>query len=275
MCEQLGVVRQGYYWWRSEGPCERERTDAELLEAICKIHAELDGQPGVRRVWAELITRGVRIGPKRVWRLMWTAGLRGRYPRAWKKTTIAGKRPVDAPDLIGQNFTAGQPNTRWCGDITYVRTVEGWVYTATVIDLHSRKVVGYAVADYLRTSLITEALAAAILTRRPSAGVIFHSDRGCQYTSKEFAEFCAINGVRRSMGRRATCFDNAVAESFFATYKKELIHTRPWSGLTEVQQHTFLWIEAYYNRRRRHSTLNYLTPLEYELGYRKLADLAA
>lgn len=151
---------------------------------------------------------------------MWTAGLRGRYPRAWKKTTIAGKRPVDAPDLIGQNFTAEQPNTRWCGDITYVRTVEGWVYTATVIDLHSRKVVGYAVADHLRTSLITEALAAALLTRRPSAGVILPSDRGCQYTLKEFAEFCAINGVRRSMGRRATCFDNAVAESFSPPIKR-------------------------------------------------------
>ena len=114
-----------------------------------------------------------------------------------------------------------------------------------------------------------------LVTRRPPAGVIFHSDRGCQYTSKEFADFCAINGVRRSMGRRATCYDNAVAESFFATYKKELIHTRPWSDLTEVQQHTFLWIEGYYNRRRRHSTLDYLTPLEYELGYRKLTDLAA
>jgi putative transposase len=275
MCEQLGVVRQGYYRWRSVGPCERERTDAELLEAICEIHTELDGQPGVRRVWAELVTRGVRTGPKRVWRLMRAAGLQGRHPRAWRKTTIAGQRPIDAPDLLGQDFTAEQPNTRWCGDITYVRTVEGWVYTATVIDLYSRKVVGYAVADHLRTSLIIEALAAALVTRRPPAGVIFHSDRGCQYTSKEFADFCAINGVRRSMGRRATCYDNAVAESFFATYKKELIHTRPWTGLTQVQQHTFLWIEGYYNRRRRHSTLNYLTPLEYELGYRKLTDLAA
>jgi transposase InsO family protein len=156
-----------------------------------------------------------------------------------------------------------------------VRSVEGWVYTATVIDLHSRKVVGYAVADHLRTSLIIEALAAALLTRRPPAGVIFHSDRGCQYTSKEFADFCAINGVRRSMGRRATCFDNAVSESFFATYKKELIHIRPWHDLIDVRQHTFLWIEGYYNRRRRHSTLNYLTPIEYELGYRKLTDLAA
>jgi putative transposase len=275
MCDQLDVARQGYYRWRSEGPCARERTDAELTEQILAIHTESDGNPGVRRVWAELLTRGVRVSPKRVWRLMRAAGLRGRHRRAWKKTTIAGQRPVDAPDLIGQDFSAAVADTRWCGDITYVRTVEGWVYTATVIDLHSRKVVGYAVAEHLRTSLIIEALAAALITRRPPDGVIFHSDRGCQYTLKEFANFCAINGVRRSMGRRATCYDNAVAESFFATYKKELIHTRPWSDLTEVQQHTFLWIEGYYNRRRRHSTLNYLTPLEYELGYRKLTDLAA
>ena len=275
MCDQLGVARQGYYRWRADGPCERERTDAELTEAIREIYTALDGHPGVRRVWAELVVRGVRVAPKRVWRLMRAAGLRGRHPRAWKKTTIAGQQPVDAPDLIGHDFTAAVANTRWCGDITYIRTVEGWVYTATVIDLHSRKVVGYAVAEHLRTSLIIEALAAALVTRRPPPNVIFHSDRGCQYTSGEFANFCAANGVRRSMGRRATCYDNAVAESFFATYKKELIHTHPWNDLTEVQQQTFLWIEGYYNHRRRHSTLNYLTPLEYELGYRKLTDLAA
>ena len=275
MCDQLRVCRQGYYRWRASGPCERERTDAELTETIRQIHTELEGNPGVRRIHAELAARQIHVGPKRVWRLMRAAGLRGRHPRAWKKTTTAGQRPVDAPDLIGQDFTAEAPNTRWCGDITYIRTVQGWVYTATVLDLHSPKVVGYAVADHLRTTLIIEALAAALLTRTPPEGVIFHSDRGCQYTSKEFADFCAINGVRRSMGRRATCYDNAVAESFFATYKKELIHTRPWNDLTEVQQHTFLWIEGYYNRRRRHSTLNYLTPLEYELGYRKLTDLAA
>jgi len=275
MCDQLGVTRQGYYRWRSAGPCARERTDAELTEAIREIHTELDGNPGVRRVWAELAARGVRVSAKRVWRLMKAAGLRGRHQRAWRKTTIAGPQPVDAPDLVGQDFTAAAPDTRCCGDITYVRTVDGWVYTATVIDLYSRKVVGYAVAEHLRTSLIIEALAAALLTRKPLKEVIFHSDRGCQYTSQEFADFCTVNGVRRSMGRRATCYDNAVSESFFATYKKELIHTRPWNGLTEVRQHTFLWIEGYYNRRRRHSTLNYLTPLEYELGYRKLTDLAA
>jgi putative transposase len=275
MCVQLQVSRSGYYRWLSSGPCQRERTDVELSEQISVIHRELDGNPGVRRVWAELVVRGWRVSRKRVWRLMRAVDLRGRHPRAWKRTTLAGQRPIDAPDLIGQDFTAEHPDTRWCGDITYVRTVDGWVYTATVIDLHSRKVIGYAVADHLRTSLIIEALAAALLTRRSPKGVIFHSDRGCQYTSKEFADFCALNGVVRSMGRRATCFDNAVAESFFATYKKELIHTRPWNDLTEVRQHTFLWIEGYYNRRRRHSTLNYLTPSEYELGFRKLADLAA
>jgi transposase InsO family protein len=269
------VVRQGYYRWLTDGPCQRERTDAELTKQIREIHAELHGHPGVRRVWAELVVRGLRVAHKRVWRLMTAAGLRGRHPRAWKRTTVAGQQPVDAPDLIGQDFTAEQPDTRWCGDITYVRTVDGWVYTATVIDLHSRKVVGYAVADHLRTSLIVEALAAALVTRRPPSGVIFHSDRGCQYTSREFADFCAENGVVRSMGRRATCFDNAVAESFFATYKKELIHTRPWNDASEVRQQTFLWIEGYYNRRRRHSTLAYLTPIEYELGFRKLTDLAA
>lgn len=196
---------------------------------------------------------------------MRAAGLHGRHPRAWRRTTVAGMRPIDAPDLIGRDFTADTPNTRWCGDITYVQTVDGWAYVATVIDLYSRTVVGYAVADHLRTSLIIEALTAALVTRRPPAGVIMHSDRGTQYTSRECADFCAANGVARSMGRRATCFNNAVSESFFATYKKELVHTRPWNDVTEVRQQTFLWIEDYYNRRRRHSTLGYLTPAEYEL----------
>jgi transposase InsO family protein len=178
MCARLGVVRQGYYRWLAEGPCERERTDAELTETIREIHAQLHGHPGVRRVWAELVARGLRVARKRIWRLMRAAGLQGRHPRAWKRTTVAGQRPIDAADLIGQDFTAEQPDTRWCGDITYAATVDGWVYTATVIDLHSRKVVGYAVADHLRTSLIVEALAAALVSRRPARGVIFHSDRG-------------------------------------------------------------------------------------------------
>jgi putative transposase len=275
MCDQLGVIRQGYYRWLSGGGSDRQRADEQLTKLIEQIHADLHGHPGVRRIWAELASRGIRISPKRVWRLMKAAGLKGRHPKAWKKTTVAGQEPVGAPDLIGRDFTSAAVNLRWCGDITYIKTVDGWVYTATVIDLHSRKVVGYAVADHMRTSLIIEALTNALATRRPGAGVIFHSDQGCQYTSREFADFCTRNNVVRSRGRRATCYDNAVAESFFATYKKELIHTRPWNNLSEVRQHTFLWIESYYNRRRRHSTLNYLTPLEYELGFRQLTELAA
>ncbi|MCA1854077.1 MAG: IS3 family transposase [Beggiatoa sp.] len=161
MCEQLGVARSGYYRWLATGPCKRERDDAELTESIRQLHGELHGHPGVRRIWAELVARGVRVAKKRVWRLMRAAGLRGRHPRAWKRSTVAGQRPIDAPDLIGQDFTAEAPDTRWCGDITYVKTVDGWAHTATVIDLHSRKVVGYAIADHLRTSLIIEALAAA------------------------------------------------------------------------------------------------------------------
>ncbi|MGH3502997.1 MAG: IS3 family transposase [Nocardioidaceae bacterium] len=275
MCEQLAVARSGYYRWLAAGPCQRERADTELTERIRRLHHELRGDPGVRRIWAELVARGIRIAKKRVWRLMRAAGLRGRHPRAYKRTTVAGRRRIDAPDLLGQDFTVTAPDTRWCGDISYVATVDGWAYTATVIDLHSRKVVGHTVADHLRTSLVIEALSAALATRKPPAGVVFHSDRGCQYTSQEFADFCAENGVVRSMGRRGTCYDNAVSESFFATYKKELIHIRPWDTVAEVRQHTFFWIESYYNRKRRHSTNNYLTPNEYELGYRNVTDLAA
>ena len=275
MCDQLGVSRQGYYQWRARVAGRRELADAELTDIIRGVHDDLSGRPGVRRVWAELCAHGRRVSRKRVWRLMRLAGLQGRHPRAWRPTTIAGRRPIDAPDLLEGEFTVTEPDTAWCGDITYVRTVDGWAYLATVLDLASRKVVGWAMADHLRTSLVTDALAQALATRRPATEVIFHSDRGCQYTSAEFARFCVSHRVRRSMGRKATCFDNAVAESFFATYKKELIHTRPWSTLTELRQHTFVWIEGYYNRRRRHSTLGYLTPHEHELGFRHVTELAA
>ena len=174
MCAQLGLARQGYYPWLTQGPCQRERSDGELTEQIRTIYHQLDGNPGVRRVWAELAVQGVRVARKRVWRLMRAAGLQGRHPKPWKRTTIAGQRPIDAADLIGLDFTAEQPNTRWCGDITYVQTVDGWAYTATVIDLHSRTIVGHGVADHIRTNLIIEAFNIALCTQRPSTGVIFH-----------------------------------------------------------------------------------------------------
>jgi putative transposase len=275
MCRELGVSRSGYYAWRGRAPSPRQQADDGLLAVIKQVYERLRGNPGVRRVHAELVTLGHQVSPKRVWRLMQAAGLQGRHPRPWKRTTLAGDSPVPAPDLIGRDFTAEAANQRWCGDITYVKTWQGWAYLATVIDLHSRSVVGWAIAEHLRTELVTAALDMAITRRRPAAGVIFHSDRGCQYTSRIFAEYCANNEIRRSLGRTGICYDNAVSESFFATYKKELVHTRPWSTVKHLERETFDWIETYYNTERRHSTLGYLTPREYELGYREISQVAA
>jgi len=176
-----------------------------------------------------------------------------------------------------RHLPTSQPRLQrsWHTDITYVKTWDGWAYLATVIDLHSRAVVGWAIADHMRTGLVTAALDMALAHRAPAAGVIFHSDRGTQYTSRDFAEYCTANGIRRSLGRTGICYDNAVSESFFATYKKELIHTRPWPTIKHLIKETFDWIETYYNTQRRHSTLEYLTPREYELGYRNISQIAA
>jgi putative transposase len=275
MCRELGVSRSGYYAWRGRAPSERDRFDTELLAIIAATHKRLRGNPGVRRMRAELRTLGHQLSHKRVWRLMKAADLQGRHPKAWKRTTVPGDAPVPAPDLIGRDFTAQAANQRWCGDITYIKTWDGWAYLATVIDLHSRAVVGWAIADHMRTDLVTAALDMALTHRAPPAGVIFHSDRGTQYTSREFAEYCTARGIRRSLGRTGICYDNAVSESFFATYKKELIHTRPWPTMKHLTKETFDWVETYYNTQRRHSTLGYLTPREYELGYRDISQIAA
>jgi putative transposase len=275
MCAELGVSRSGYYAWRKAVPSQHQTQDEVLIAIIRHLHAEGRGNPGVRRLRAGLAAAGHRVAHKRVHRLMRVAGLRGRHPKAWKRTTIPGDQPVGAPDLIGRSFTADEANQKWCGDITYVKTWQGWAYVATVIDLYSRAVVGYAVGDHMRTSLITDALDMAIASRAPAAGVIFHSDRGTQYTSGEFDRYCKKAGIRRSLGRTGVCYDNAVSESTFATYKKELIHTRPWPDLKTLTAATIDWIENYFNTIRRHSTLGYLTPREYELGFREINQLAA
>ncbi len=275
MCAQLGVSTSGYYKWCSATSSARAREDNTLMAKIKAIYAALRGNPGVRRVHAELQATGHGVGHKRVRKLMRAAGLQGRHPRAWKRTTLPGDQPVPAPDLVGRSFFAAEPDTKWCGDITYIKTWQGWVYLATVIDLHSRRLIGWAIADHMRTSLVTQALDMALTQRNPPAAVIFHSDRGTQYTSGEFAKYCTDHKIRRSLGRTGICYDNAVAESFFATYKKELIHTRPWPTIAHLKKETFSWIEEYYNRTRRHSTLQYLTPVEYELGYRFIHELAA
>ncbi len=260
----LRVSRQGFYQWRNRPPSPRALDDAALTERIRKIHAGHGGRVGVRRVHDELRRAGVVCSHKRVHRLMRTAGLRCVHPRPYKRTTLADRFDPGLADLLARDFAPTAPNLAWVGDVTYIKTWTGWAFCATVIDCYSRKVVGFAVADHMRTDLVIDALRMAIIHRDPPPGVIFHSDRGAQYTSTEFRDFCRDNGVRPSVGRTGICYDNAVAESFFATLKKELIHTRPWPTIDKLQTAVFEYIESYYNRRRRHSTIGYDTPIEYE-----------
>lgn len=268
-CELLEVSRSAYYAHaarRAAGGGAREREDASLTARITEVHQESSGTYGAPRVHSELAEQGHRHGRKRIARLMRRAGLRGRTPRRWRTTTVTDPAAPARPDLIGRDFTP-DPTTldqRWCGDITYIRTWEGWLYLATVIDIASRRVVGWACADHLRTDLVEQALREAVATRRPATGVIFHSDRGCQYTSTQYAETARELGVRLSVGRTGQCWDNALAESFFATIKGELLEHRSWRSHTAARAAIFDYIEGWYNTRRRHSALGYLSPAAYE-----------
>lgn len=260
----LEVSRQGFYQWRARPPSQRTQDDAVLTERIRKIHTSHGRRVGVRRVRDELARAGIVCSHKRTHRLMRAAQLRCVHPRPYKQTTMSDRFDPALPDLLGRDWSPGAPDRAWVGDVTYIKTWSGWAFLATVIDCFSRKVVGFAVADHMRTDLIGDALRMAITHRNPSPGVIFHSDRGSQYTSNEFRSFCHANGVRPSVGRTGICYDNAVAESFFATIKKELIHIRPWPTIDILRAAVFEYIESYYNRRRRHSTIGYDTPIEYE-----------
>jgi len=261
----LEVSRAAYYQRRNGAPSERQVTDAELTEQIKAICAESKGTYGSPRVHRELGYRGVICGRRRVTRLMRVAGLEGRCQKKWRKTTVADPEAEAAKDLIQRQFGPCQEiDRRYVGDITYIATWEGWAYLATVIDLASRKVVGWALADHMRTELVEDALTMAFMNRHPEEGVVFHSDRGCQYTSTDFANLARSNGVVLSVGRKGECWDNAVAESFFATIKRELIDTRSWPTRAGLHRAVFEYIEGWYNSRRLHSTIGYLSPNKYE-----------
>jgi transposase InsO family protein len=246
------------------GPSRRERADAELTEQIRAVHEESKGRYGSPRVHAELRRRGHRHSRKRVARLMRHAGIWGKTPKRWKKTTIPDPAAARA-DRIQRDFTtdASKINARWCGDITYVGTWEGWLYLATVIDIASRRVVGYAMADHLRTELVSGALANAVAARGPAPGVIFHADRGCQYTSAEFAGLASGCAVKLSHGRTGRCWDNALSESFFASIKGELLDLQAWPTKAAARRAIVEYI-AWYNGTRLHSTLGYRSPAEFE-----------
>ena len=263
-CELLKVSRAAFYAHRS-GPCQRERADADLASRVQAVHKESRGRYGAPRIHAELRHQGHRHGRKRVARLMRQAGIAGLAARRWKKTTIADPAAAARADRIRRDFTTGanQLNARWCGDITYIRTWEGWLFLATVIDIASRRVVGYALADHLRTSLVADALANAVAARDPDPGVIFHSDRGCQYTSAAFAGLADDYQVVLSLGRTGQCWDNALAESFFASLKGELIDIRPWPTRAAARRAVVDYI-GWYNGTRLHSTLGYRSPAQFE-----------
>lgn len=265
-CELLEVSRAAYYSQRKHLPSRRALDDAALTERIRAIHAASKGTYGAPRIHAALRREGTCCAKKRVARLMVGAGLAGRCRRPWRKTTIRDPHAEDrAVDLLGRMFAPGvELDRRWCGDITYIPTWEGWAYLATVIDIASRRVVGWALADHMRTELVADALRMACTQRRPPAGVIFHSDRGCQYTSKDYAALAADLGVTLSVGRKGDCWDNAVSESWFATFKTELIDTRPWPTRAALRRAVFEFIEGWYNTRRLHTSLGYRSPAEYE-----------
>ena len=272
-CVLLGVSRSAYYTHRA-GPSPRQVADTELAAEITAVHTQSKGRYGAPRVHAVLAREGHRHGRKRVARLMAERGLAGRAPRRWKKTTIADPTAAARLDLIKRDFRtdASRINSRWCGDITYIPTWEGWLFLATVIDIASRRVVGWATADHLRTSLICDALANAVATRDPAPGVIFHSDRGCQYTSGEFADLADDLAVTLSVGRTGQCWDNALAESFFASLKGECLDRQSWPTRATARRAVVEYI-AWFNGTRLHSSLGYLTPNEYEATTAARKDL--
>jgi len=264
-CGLFEVSRSAYYQRRDGTPSDRARTDAELTDQITEVFKESKGTYGSPRVHRELGHRGVTCGRRRVTRLMRVAGLEGRCKKRWRKTTVADPEAEAAKDLIQRQFgPCAEIDRRYVGDITYIATWEGWAYLATVIDLASRKVVGWSLDHHMRTELVEDALIMAFANRAPEEGVIFHSDRGCQYTSTDFAVLARRNGVVLSVGRKGECWDNAVAESFFATIKRELIETRSWPTRAGLHRAVFEYIEGWYNTRRLHSTLGYLSPRQYE-----------
>ena len=268
MCGMLEVSRAGYYAWLKRELSARALKDEELTALIIGIGEENEGRYGIDRIHRELARRGHAHSPRRVRRLARAAGLACVHPRPYKATTIQDKgRQRGLVDLAGRQFVPEGPDQLWYGDITYIHTISGWVYMATVIDGYSRKVIGWSVAAHMREGLVLDAMKMAVRNRRPGIGeVVFHSDRGGQYTGGSFRDLCLANGIIPSVGHTGICFDNAAAESFNATLKKELIHLRVWAGLKAVTRAIFEYVEVYYNRKRIQQKLGYLTPCEYESG---------
>lgn len=272
LCRVLRVTTSGYYAWRKRPNAKRYREEERLRPVIQRLFDDFDGVYGAPRLTMELRAMGYRVNRKRVERLMREMGLRARQTKRFRPvTTIVAEGEPVAPDLLEQDFSASAPDQRWVGDITYIPTSEGFLFLAVVLDLFSRRIVGWSMGDSLETDLVNDAMRMALQGRAPSAGLIFHSDRGCQYTSRSFRKLLKSAGVRQSMSRKGCCYDNAVAESFFHSLKVEWLNGRPLLDRQQTRNRVFQYIEGFYNTHRRHSSLAYHSPADFE----RLAGLAA
>jgi len=270
----LGVSRSGYYAWRDRPPCARTEDDQALDVQIRAIHTASRGTYGTPRVHAALRATGIRCGRKRVARLLRDAGLAGCHRRKGTITTSRGADAVPAEDRVRRDFTATAPNRLWVADITYIPTWMGFLYLAVVLDVFSRRIVGWAMADHLRAELVVDALDMAIARRRPEAGVIHHSDHGSQYTSLTFGQRLHDVGIVASRGSRGDCYDNALMESFFATLECELLAGHAFPTHRLARSALFDYLEGFYNTERRHSALDYRSPREYERRWTATAQVA-
>jgi len=270
MCRVLGVSRSGYYAARGRPASKRAQEDAALTVRIRAIHERSRQTYGAPRIYAELVHEGAHVGRKRIERLMRQAGIQGVSRRKKTTTTKRAKRDRPAPDLVDRDFTADAPDQLWVADITYVPTWAGFLYLAVVLDVWSRRIVGWSMATTLHRKVVLDALAMAVEQRQP-VGVVHHSDQGCQYTSLDFGRRCREAGVRPSMGSVGDCYDNAMAESFFATLETELIDRHSFPTKSAARLAVFDFIEGFYNPHRRHSGLDQMSPIEFERNSRETA----
>ncbi len=270
LVQTLDVSRSGYYQWRDRPVSVRAQRHRQLRQAVREIHAEFDGIYGSRKIAEELVERNVQVCRNTVARLMREMSLQSKAQRRRSFVLTTDSNHVDpiASNVLNRDFNAAWPNTKWVADLTYVPTDEGWAYLAAVMDLFSRRIVGWAVGDSLETSLVLKALDQAIETRRPPAGLVHHSDRGVQYASVDHRQRLAEPGIECSMSRRGNCWDNVCMERFMNSYKNELVRHRRYASVKEVHHSTFEYIEIFYNRRRRHQALGYLSPAAFEAQHR-------
>ena len=266
MCKILNVSKGNYYHWLKEPVSEREKANQKLVKQIEKIHTESKQTYGSPRIVAELNKQGINAGHNRVSGLMRKNGIKAKMKRRFKKTTDSNHKLPVAENILNRDFSASGPNQKWVSDLTYVWTMAGWLYLCTVIDLYSRKVVGWSMDDNMETNLVVKALEMACVNREPSPGLIFHSDRGSQYASEQFRKILKNKKIIQSMSRKGNCWDNSVAESFFHSLKTEELYFNKFYNKNQAKSCIFEYIELNYNRKRSHSYLGYLSPHQFELS---------